>query len=255
MQPGELPLVGELGLGLGGLCGAAEGQVHDGVGEVVHGCVQVARLHGGQDVLDRGLARDRAVVLRQLLGQLLVEGGAEPVHAVVHHVLDLGVPGLVHGQQRLVVVGHRHVARELHPVDEAGLPVAQADDEVAGAVGGFHVGQGGLQAVRVLHHVSQYEHPRLASHLLGRRVVRALPEAVVWEGHAYLRDGQLLVREAREQPHVGGPAHIRVGVALGGVVDGHLGEVLEGPVGVKVQGTELVGNAGATHSLVPGPEE
>ena len=61
--------------------------------------------------------------------------GAEPIHAVVNDVINLGVPGFVHWQQVLVLVEVANVARILHTSGLGILARPQSDDKVACAVG------------------------------------------------------------------------------------------------------------------------
>ena len=83
------------------------------MGEIVHSNVQVTRLHYGHNVADGVEGREVTMVAKELFGQDLTVGGAQPVHACrkergafclalsggvrldltpVHYVLDLRVP-------------------------------------------------------------------------------------------------------------------------------------------------------------------
>jgi hypothetical protein len=77
------------------------------------------------------------------------------------------MPGLIHRQLVGVIIEVGDIARVLAPIGLANVAITDADDEVAGAVAVGDAGLGGLQAVRVLQHVAEDEHPGLAFHLLG----------------------------------------------------------------------------------------
>ena len=157
--------------------------MHQLLRKVVDHGVQVTSLHGRQDVLDGVHLGDAAVVLLQLLAERTGVAGAQPVHAVVHDIVDLGVPGVVHRKHSHVVVWHTHVAAVLKAVDHVLLTVTDADDQVAGAVGVGDALGGALEGGLELQDVTQDEHPGLAVHLLRRSVVGALAKGVVGVGH------------------------------------------------------------------------
>jgi hypothetical protein len=77
------------------------------------------------------------------------------------------MPGLIHRQLVGVIIEVGDIARVLAPIGLANVAITDADDEVAGAVAVGDAGLGGLQAVRVLQHVAEDEHPGLAFNLLG----------------------------------------------------------------------------------------
>lgn len=80
VQPGEGALVRVLGLSGIRIStgGAAEGNVHERVREIIDRHVKVACLHGWKDILHKYVFVDRTVVLVQLLPQDQVEVRAQP---------------------------------------------------------------------------------------------------------------------------------------------------------------------------------
>mmetsp|Transcript_37795 Transcript_37795/g.95006 ORF Transcript_37795/g.95006 Transcript_37795/m.95006 type:complete len:448 (+) Transcript_37795:168-1511(+) len=233
-----------------------EGKVHLLRCEVIVGQVIATGLQNRGDGTNAYLSRDLTVVLLQLTREHIVERWTNPIHAVVHNIVDPRMPGLVVRHLVLVILDVEYMGRILECTHLTFLAVANCQDQITSTFGIDHAVGSIVNSLIELENIAQKENERIASD--GDRaflsVGASVTKAGVRIGDTDLTNGQLFRGNTGECTQKAGETNVHPTVALCAIgrirmVDGDLTVVTKRTIRVPVQRTKL--QEVLRHSLAP----